>query len=47
MSISNVNSALFAYQYANKTQKMAVGQTGFTEQLKNTAGGARVDEYLD
>ena len=47
MSISNVNSALFAYQYANKTQKMEVGQTGFTEQLKNTAGGARVDEYLD
>ena len=46
MSISNVNSALFAYQYANKTQKTAVGQTGFTEQLKNTAGGARVDEYL-
>lgn len=47
MSISNVNNALFAYQHANKTQKTAVGQTGFTEQLKNTAGGARVDGYLD
>ena len=47
MSIGNVTSALAAYQYANKTQKTAVGKTGFTEQLKNTAGGARVDEYLD
>lgn len=47
MSISNVNSIFAAYQYANRTQKAAVGQTGFTEQLKNTAGGARVDEYLD
>ena len=47
MSISNVNSALAAYQYANKTQNTAVGKTSFTDQLKNTAGRARVDEYLD
>lgn len=46
MSIGNVTSALAAYQYANKTQKTAVGKTGFTEQLKNTAGGARADDYL-
>ena len=29
MSISNVNGIFAAYQYANKMQKMAVGQTGF------------------
>ncbi|MCH5269625.1 MAG: hypothetical protein J1E83_02645 [Lachnospiraceae bacterium] len=48
MSIGNVTSSLFAaYQYADKAQKTAAGQTNFTEQLKNTAGGARVDAYLD
>lgn len=49
MSIGNINSALAVYQYANKTQKSAVGKTGFMEQLNNTAkaGEARVDEYLD
>ena len=34
MSIGNVTSALAAYQYADKTQKTAVGKTRFTEQLK-------------
>ena len=47
MSIGNVNSIFAAYQYANRTQKTAVGKTSFTEHLKSTAGGTRVDEYLD
>ena len=50
MSISNVNGIFAAYQYANRTQKTATGQTGFTEQLRNTAGSnaaTRVDEYTE
>ena len=50
MSIGNVNSALFAYQYANRTQKTAAGQIGFTEQFRNTSesnGTTRLDEYTE
>ena len=50
MSISNVNSIFAAYQYANRTQKTAAGQTSFTEQLRNTAesnAATRVDEYTE
>lgn len=47
MSIGNINSALAAYRYANKTQKTSAWQTNFTEQLKNSADEAKVDKYLD
>lgn len=47
MSIGNITSVLATYQYSNRTQKTAAGQTSFTEQLRNTADGARVNEYLD
>ncbi len=51
MNFSNVAGVMqMAYQYANRTQKTAAGQTSFTEQLKNTAesnGAIRVDEYTE
>ena len=50
MSISNVNGIFAAYQYANRAQKTAAGQTDFTEQLRNTAesnGATRLDEYTE
>ena len=50
MSISNVNGLFAAYQYANRAQKTAPGQTSFTQQLRNTAesnGATRVDEYTE
>ena len=50
MSISNVNGLFAAYQYANRAQKTAPGQTSFTQQLRNTAesnGATRVEEYTE
>ena len=47
MSIGNITGALAAHQYAERIQKTATEKTGFTEQLQNTAGGARVGEYLN
>ena len=50
MSISNVNGLFAAYQYSNRIQKAAAGQTSFTQQLRNTAesnGATRLDEYTE
>ena len=50
MSISNVNGIFAAYQYANRTQKTVAEQTGFTEQLNNTAksnGASKIDDYTE
>ena len=50
MSINSVNAIFAAYQYANKTQKTAAGQTDFTEQLKNMAESnatTRADDYTE
>ena len=50
MSISSVNSIFAAYQYANRTKKTTAGQTGFTEQLRNTAesnGATKIDDYTE
>lgn len=50
MSIGNVNGVFAAYQYANRTQKTAAGQTSFTEHLRKTAesnAATRLDEYKE
>lgn len=50
MSISNVNSAFAAYQYANRAQKSTTGKTGFMEQLNSTAessAATRMEEYTE
>ncbi|MCH5345403.1 MAG: hypothetical protein J1E64_15365, partial [Acetatifactor sp.] len=50
MRISNVNGIFAAYQYANRTQKTAAGQTSFTEKLRNTAesnGSTKIDDYTE
>ena len=48
MSISNVNGALAAYQYAGKTQKTSANETTFAEKViksgKTDSGTSEVEK---